>query len=402
MASLSRSTENVRKVTLLALLLMVLILLFDFGSRFVESVQPLPSIGGCYAAANGALGAIPIPEIPSLNLTQSANAVFTFNNRFPNFPPSAQVYSIDPTRINLETVPNANRTATALGFSNPIAQANNTQLRWNNSTNTKQLSFNANTGVWQMTTQYFFDPQALLPKTVNQNSNFYLDRASQIISALNFTNTTLQNIVATSTYALLNSDGNFSSPLNPASANYVVLDIFRNLPATVKRSTTNLSEAQASACNSAANFSGKVYKTDPRKGSLRLVVSGQVQNITQDIYALEFTDFRYSGNSGIYNIISVNDAYSRLQRGEGKLMQLQLASDDGLANNRNLSVTRFSVNADQTELAYFETETYSPFAFPIFVFRGVFETADGQTGRFVFYVDAIQRFATASTSASSN
>lgn len=402
MSSLSRSTENVRKVTLLALLLVVLIMVFDFGSRFVESVQPLPSIGGCYAAANGALGAIPVPEIPSLNLSQSATATYTFNNRFPNFPPSAQVYSIDPTRINLETVPTANRTAAALGFTNAVAQANNTQFSWSNASNTKQLTFNANTGVWQMTTQYFFDPQALLAKTVNQNSSFYIDRARQLVSNLSFTNTTLQNIVATSTYALLNSDGNFTSPLNPASANYVFIDIFRNLPATIKRSTAALSEAQANACNSAANFSGKVYKTDPRKGSLRLVVSGQVQNLSNDIYALDFTDFRYSGNAGIYNILSVNDAYSRLQRGEGKLMQLQLASDDALANNRNLNVTRFSVNADQTELAYFETDGYSPFAFPIFVFRGVFETAEGQNGRFVFYVDALQRFATAGNSAAAN
>lgn len=400
MASLSKTTSNVRKATIVSLIALVLVLIFDVLGKYVESVQPLPSIGGCYTAANSSLGAIPIPDIPAFNLTRTTGATFIFNNRFANFPPSVLIYAIDPTRINLDTVANANRTAAAMGFTNPIAQANNTQFQWSNATNTKQLTFNANTGIWRLATQYFFDPDALRTKVVNQNQSFYSGQAGRILNTLNFSNTTLANPAVTSTYALLGSDGNFTSPLNPASANYVILDVFRNLASTTKRSTASLSEAQAQACNAAANFTGKVYKADPRRGSMRLIVSDQVQNLSTDLYNLEFTDFRYSGITGTYNIISVNDAFSKLQRGEGKLVQIQLSNDDALGPNRDVSISRFSVNADQTELGYFESDTYQPFAFPIFIFKGVFETTDGQTGRFVFYVDAIQRFTVTSTTTS--
>jgi len=374
-------------------------LIFDTLGKYVESVQPLPSIGGCFANASSSLGSVPVPDIVSFALPQTAGASFTLNGRFKSFPPTMLVHAIDATRINLDTVDNAKLTATAMGFSNPIASANNTQFQWKTASNTKQLNFNATTGVWKLTTQYFFDPDALKAKTLNQNQSFYPSQAARILKSLNFTNATLTNTVATSIYATIGSDGNFTSPSNPASASYVVLDIFRNLTSTVKRNATTLSEAQVKACDKAENFIGKVFKQDPRRGSLRLIVSDQLQDLKKDLYGLDFTDYRYSGTTGNYNIVTVEQAFTKLQTGEGKLVQIQLSGDETLGSNRQLNVKRFVINADQTELAYFESDKYQPFVFPIFVFKGVLETADGQTGRFIFYIDAVQRFAAgASTS----
>lgn len=389
MASLSKSTQNARKFMLLGLVGLAAVLLVDLLGRYVQSVQPLPAIATCYPIANNSLGVAGAINIPSISLAQGSQPTFALNGRFGTFPPTAFVYGVEQPRVALDTLPKAEATAQSIGFTTSTSR--NNVLSWQNASRTRALEFNSVSGKWQLRTQYFFDPVAQRTKQLNQTASFYENRAGTLLGRFGFNDFTFERPISVATFAALQPSGEFINPLNPSSAEYVVLDIYRNLSAANVRSSTQLSEAQRTACKDQPSYQGKVYTADPRVGSLHLVVTNQVQTPADDVMAMDFINYKYSLNAGVYNIVTVEEAYSRLQLGEGKLVLSQLSEDDYFASSKPLNVRRFVINAVQTELAYFEPSEYSPMIMPIYVFRGSLETSDGKSGRFVFYVDALQR-----------
>jgi hypothetical protein len=343
-------------------------------------------------APNNAFGPLPEPVIPNVSIAGDSKPTFDLSNgQLPRFPDTVLVYNISLPRVSFDTLDKTVRSAGQLGFTNTYQEVSSNVLRWQNPSGTRSLEVDNNTGRWQMRTQYFFDTIALLNRQLNTIPNYYGQRGVSIASQLGFTDDSFNQPPSVATFARLGTDGLFTNPLTSASANYVVVDIYRNLPMSALKPTNQLNEAQKQLTNRPQETKGKVYKADPRRGAIRLVVGGDATKTNEDVFAIDFQAYRYSTNYGIYSVVTPQEAITRLQQGKGSLMQIQLLTDDYFGNNKQLSVKRFVIEPTETELAYFEGGDDSKYTYPIYVFKGRVETNDNKTGRFVFYVDALQR-----------
>jgi hypothetical protein len=392
MATLNQTAGNLRRVILIAIVAMVVILALDTAGKFLNSrYNPFNEIPSFYLDANGLLGNIPEPNIPSLAIADSSNPTFTIEGAFGSFPNTGLVYAINQPRLTLDTTDNAESTATALGFTAQYTTIGEDTLRWQNPSETRSLSFQQLTKTWEMRTQYFFDAVAQLPKQVNTAANFYENKVSQVLSRLGFDEQNIRENEVIISYSELGVNGLFTKPLEARNADYVSIDVYRQLQAALPKPRNQLTEAQTQIENPPLEVKGLVYTQDPRKGSLRIIASDQLEDLTRDIYALDFIDFDYNYSPGVYNILSPAEAWERVRQGEGSLVLLQLQTDDYFAPNRSLSVNRFAADASQTELGFYEPSQWDGFAYPIYIFRGRVDTAEDTTGRFVFYIDALQR-----------
>lgn len=396
MASLYNTANRIRRIFFIAMTAVIFILVVDTAVKYIQSpnspFQPAPNF---YLETNSVLGEIAAPSIPSLSIAnEDTQPSFLVNGRFPEYPTTCLVYSIDRPRETLSTVANATKTATALGFIEQYEDISSRELLWKNNqeTPTRTLLFNKVEQTWRMTTQFFVDINKSNTENVNDDVSFYANNSlkTNILRALNFTDRSITEGVAEPKLAKLNVNGFFSSPFNPAEADYVYYPIYRQLNFALLKPASQL----PSGLEPPEEFVGKVYKTDPRVGSLQMTIAGTLRSTadySKDIFDISFADYTYNFSYGVRKIISPDQAWSRVQNGDGSLVLIQLDSTDYFAGNDSVDVKRFTLNAAATEMGYWEPDEWDGFVYPIYIFRGQIETQDGQTGKFIFYVDALSR-----------
>lgn len=142
------------------------------------------------------------------------------------------------------------------------------------------------------------------------------------------------------------------------------------------------------------DYKGNVYKSDPRLGSAHIIVTGEVENLKRDVYELDFTDYEYNENYGIYGLLTPQEAWNEVQLGNGALVLIQPQTADYFSPSAVLNVSRFVASATDVELGYWEPPVTDPnlYAYPIYIFRGRAELAGNKPpAQFVFYVDALRR-----------
>lgn len=396
MATLTQTVGNIRRVVIVALVAVVLIVIGDLLLRLITYEPPVTiSDINAWVGATEALGQIPAPEIPSLEIGADSEPVFAIDGDLPSgpaAPETAFVYSVPRPRETLTTVDEAVSSASALGFFTSYEKsllANGvSQYIWSKNDGVRTLEYQIGTEFerWTMKTQFNFDANAQLPKSITTDTTFYERVGVGVLSALGFNDSSLTGGEAVATLGKLGADGFLTQPTNPASADYVDLQFYHKLQIAEPSNQARTLDEDYDELESV------VYREDPREGSLSMIVSDELEDPDIDIYRLDFNRFTYEQDSyGVYNVVSPAQAWERIRQGQGSLTLLQVQPYNHFGQNRQLSVRQFTADAPATQLAFFEPEEWTGYLYPIYVFEGRVDTIDGKVGRFVFYVDALDR-----------
>lgn len=392
-SNLYDTAVKIRQGVVVVLIVVILVLIGDAVIKFLNSDKsPFFVEQSPYLDPNYALLDVPVPNIPTLTIDDNSKPTYIFDGVFSDFPDSAFVYTVERPREKLDTIQQATKTANTVGFTAAYSEVTTEDLQWQNSAQTRTLTFNRNTQAWKLRTQYFLDAEAQKPKTVLADITSYESKARSVISSMGFSDQSLNRGKIEAKFAKLGIDGLFTNPINPSSADYIVVDVYRQLDMSRLKSASQ--RPTQTTGTEPKDYDGYVYKDDPRIGSLNMVLTGQASDLTKDLYALDFVNYEYNYNYGIYGIISAKEAWDQVRLGKGALRLLQPATADFFSPSQALNVTRFVADASKTELAYWEPPLSdgTRFIYPIYIFRGTAELADNSApANFVFYMDALKR-----------
>lgn len=396
MNSLTKTATIIRRVTIIFLVAAVLVLTVDFLIKLIESAPtPPPTSVERWLFFDNLLGSVPRPTMDSIPISSESTPTFAVDGDFPSgasAPSTALVYEVNPPVFTLGSEDQAIDTAAALGFFGDYEQqqrSTGSQLfTWQREEGVRTLTYEILPNEferWRLITQFNFDASAQRPKSVNSDTTFYSNRAQGLLNTLGFALPTLQDGVSVATAGKLGADGLLRQPVSITSADYVDVQTYHAVE--IAR------PSQAGKTLDYESLTGKVYRNSPRTGSLSMTVSDEASDTANDIYNIDHLKFEIdTSNIGVYNIVSYAEAWERVRSGLGSLTLLQLQPFDRFQENQpNLNVKTFTADAVSSELAYFIPDTWDGLIYPIYVFSGRVDTADGQVGRFTFYVDALDR-----------
>lgn len=392
MASLYQTTNRVRKFIVIALAVMAIIMvgnfIIDFSKKPVSVVSENERF---YMFANRLFGDVPKPTIPTLDFDTDGNATFSLESVHGTYPDVAYVYKIEEPSDKLLNFRNAKYAASVLGF-NPdgFVDLGKNDFNWISTDGTKVLSYNKISQVWSLRTDYFTNIAALDDKQMLEDDDDYAREAYSLLRDLGFDTTGFAEGRAQVTYADLAADGIFNSVDRVTAADFAFVSIFRKLDlADLKDSSVRPEPPEGQ--DDPPEVDGVVYSDDPKLGQISFMVSNELEDYSKDVFAMDFINYEYSATKGSYLIITPEEAWSRVQRGQGSLTLLQPQGNNFFAEFKPLNVKRYIADARRTELAYYEPKTWTGFVYPIYIFKGRAELEDGRQASFMIYVEAIKR-----------
>jgi hypothetical protein len=389
MASLYVASNNARKIGVVILVVVTIFLLADTFIRFSDVSKQTNTTRRFYLDPDLALGSFTAHEIPGINFDRSVPIVQ--ESIHPVFPDVSYVYKIEQPREKLGTFENASKTATTLGFTAKGAKdLGSNNFQWISDDNTKVLNFNRVNQTWSLTTQYENNVDAIKAKKIGSNIASYNARAKNIVTALGFsTGIGMDNAFIDSRYVIRGNQGDIFETQKSTDANYVIMDVFRQLPQSALKLPSDQPSLLPSETKPQETI-GIVYTSDPRKGEVHLVVSNDVTSFAKDIFEMKFTNFEYS-TKGNYYVTTPEEAFTRLQRGQGSLVAIQPEGEDYFTPYIEESVSRIIIDARRTEMGFYEPETWTGLTYPIYILKGRAELTDGKLAKVTFFVDAIKR-----------
>ncbi len=392
MASLYKSVQNTRRIAIGILIFFVLVMVWNVLQSFQRSQNNLVDneTSRAYMTANRIFGEIEFPEIPSIQYNQ--DATFRIESAHQTFPDVSYVYKIEEPRQKLLSFENALRTVGVLGFNNQEQNEVETNLfRWLKDNNSKILEYEQRLQKWQMDTLYLENEAAIQRKVLNPDLNRYINQTGSLLSRLGFdSGLGLNNGIVEARYTRIGLDGVFVDVTSVDSAEYVLLNVYRNLSQADLKDATDLPR-NIDRNQLPEATSGKVYNDDPRFGQVKLMVSNSVTDLQNDIFEIDYTDFEYNPNAGAYILVTPEEAWDLVQTGKGYLTLMQAQGSNFFNKPDSVDVRTFVADARLTELAFYEPNEWKGYAYPIYVFTGRADLKDGRQARFVFYVDAIKR-----------
>lgn len=393
MATLYQSTSRVRKGLVGFFIVSIIIILWGFISGLFNSERLFvdPEAGRYYAIADAGLGPIPAVEIPGITFNSEAR----FEQQSAHtaiLPDVGIVYKIDKPRQKLLSVDRAEVVVERLGFELSNRQEGNdpNELIWTKEEGTRTILYNKVDQLFDLNTNYRQNTQALSRKTM-LSLDTYIQQALTSTRSLNLDSFGFNTPTISATFTTLGVDGIFRDTTEQSNADFVFIDVQRDIPlANLK--TVGLPEIPAGLEDIIVDRTGVVYSDDPRFGQIHYVTSGEFSDLARDTFELEFIDFEYNLNeTGVYPIITPDEAWVNIQRGQGSLVFIQPQGENYYGSFDSIEVREFTADFRETELGYWEPNEWTGFVTPIYIFRGTATLNDGRLAEFIFYVDALKR-----------
>lgn len=390
MASLYESTSRSRKIVIVILVVVVGYLGLDFLNNYNTFQQQNNVQRRFYMEYDGKFGAIPAAQIPGIKVNGNPN--YTLESAHGSFPDVAYVYEINQPRETLQSFENALEIVDELGFDRTTSQQNGDVVTWTKDNGSKTLTYNRRLQQWELKTNYTTNIYALGSKTLGTNLEDYNSQAESVVSQFNFDDSEgFEEATVFSIFAAIGLDGIFIDPsLAQRSPEYVFVDVFKNLPYSDLK-VASLRPTLKPGEKEPEPVEATVYTSDPRIGSARFVVSNRFRDLTKDLFEMYFTNFNYSATTGKYFVVTPDEAWNNVTQGKGSLVFIQPQNGNYFADTEQIQVTRFFADARQTQVGYWEPETWQKYVYPIYIFKGRAELSDGRLANFIIFIDAIKR-----------
>lgn len=341
-----------------------------------------------------------IDEVNFEGIAYNLDAQFNLNGRhIQEFPDTSFVYQVEKPRNRVLDLSNIEKIANNLGFTGIYNKSGNI-VQWLNLDKTKDFTIDLENRIWSLKTKYLENESALARKVLLE-SDLGGDDALEIEYEKKV-NDILNTLGLRSAYGFTEPyvkaeiikrgiDGFIVDVDEVSEAEYIHIAISRVLPLIELKPRGERPEGDPPIFPSTA----RVYSDDPREGQIRAIVSNRLRDFTTDLFELDFTDFEYKVptelTQGVYAIITPDEAWSKVQLGEGALEFIRTSGSNYFANYSNVDVLRFEAQSEKTKLGFYEPNEWTGFVTPIYVFEGIATMKDGSIAEFIFYVDAIKR-----------
>jgi hypothetical protein len=395
LASLYQSTIRARKILFIILSFFAFVLLYNLYSNLTakEDLIGEAEANRFFMIADAAFGEVPAPGFNGM--TYNSDAQFRLNSVHPStFPDVSYVYKIEQPREKLLSFENALNTVVKLGFIREgYTELDENTFRWQKDNNSKTLEYNKELQSWKFRTEYYENESALQVKTLYETIERYINTSGNLISSLNFLVFGMEKATIEARFAKLGLDGVFVDSPTATESDYVFMNYFRKLPQADLKPKEILPQVEDETLIPLP-AEGRVYSRDPRFGQIKIIISNRLNDLTRDIFEIDFTDFEYSTIKASYFIVTPDEAFDLIQRGNGSLVFVQPQGINYLApglSTGNTEVVEFVLDAKRTELGYFEPAEWTGYVTPIYIFKGSATLKDGRQANVVIYVDAIKR-----------
>lgn len=407
-ASLFQTAGSLRKYIAGFLVFVVIYLLITaiIGLFAGDPLPPAPEFRRFYMNPTTIFGPIlPEPKIPSIEYNR--NATFFLNGTHTiTFPDAAYVYSIERPRQSALSFQKAEEVVNYLGFNseNPISSEDSIFV-WQNPEATKTITYDRRNRIWDITTDLAADFAAQRAFIGFTQTNEYERSFETVIEDLGFDQ--FQGLagntgIFTGQFVDLLADGTIEVTFLSSNADFAYLNLFRQLRLADLKPRDQLPVLEVGE-TLPEPVDARVFRNTPTHGQIRMMVSNDLRNPSQDIFRLEFREYEF-GPASAYLIVTPDEAWTRVQNGLGSLVSLISPRDDEFDLPPTAEITRFSANPFSTQLAYWEPDnwkevtTYSrnndaigvALVYPIYVFRGEAELSDGTTAEFIIFVNAVK------------
>jgi len=386
-ASLMQVTTTARRFVVGCLVFLLLAIVYQVvRDRIVSPGTLTPGTSDPFLAANNLFGKdLPALSLESLSLAEGSTPEFGVENRFGEFPKNVNVYKVLKPRERFGTVETGEEVAGRLAFTGPFAKLSETELQWKSATRT--LTFEKVLKRWKFETNYSSDAKAQATHKINPDKDAYESGAKTVLSSVGLRIEELERSNG-EVYFMNLENGQLKEVSSPSSADFAQVQLFwQRVVATPK---DKIFVAGTSVPNETAPIVGNVYRENPVLGSSTVILSDAGTSI-DNLYAFELTQWEIDPVSGVYAIITPEEAWDKVQKGEAFLRQLVRNGKSPLGLYEPLVVKRFVTSNEDVSIGYFESTNYSEYELPIYVFKGRAELADGGEAEFVFYVDALKR-----------
>ncbi len=399
MATLYDASKTGRKVLFGFLIFTLLVLVIETISNAQQAAILTPTnTARYYMNPDRAFGDISRPNIPGISLDSSVTPSYSLESVFTVLPDVAYVYKIDKPREKLGSFEAAQTSVNKLGFNPLVYTTDNNLFTWETASGTKVIKYDKENLTWSMTTDYTNNIEAKRIKTLNNTIDPYERSALSLIKSLGFDTTGFDTGLVDARFAKYNN-GTFFNNDNPAEADYVVINIFRNLSFADLKPTDELPQTDNKALIPKP-IDAYVYTADPRIGEIHVIASNKLSDYKKDVFELNFTDYEYSIDSnsadgllrGSYLIITPEEAWTKIQQGQGSLVSLIPQSGNYFGDQPDtVSVRKFVADRSKTLLGYYEPKDWTGYVYPIYIFKGRAEMNDGRQAEFTYYIEAIKR-----------
>ncbi|MBD3280009.1 hypothetical protein GF389_00610 [Candidatus Dojkabacteria bacterium] len=353
---------------------------------FNNDNDPLGGTSSPYSYTDESFGAIEYPEITSLAIEEDSKPSFAVLGQFEDSPTSVNIYQVEKPRETLGSTVKAKDLAETLNF-NSSSINQETTLKW--SEGGRELVFNKLTQNSSYRNNVLFNSELNKPEFLDIEEINTL--TNSLASSLKFQLSQERRVIEYLTKA-----GNAVATTDVASnADFVRSKYSQNFEIVSLR--TSVVENDSGIGSRAEALDADIYFNDINKSSYMITVSNEERQLAsnkEDIdYLVSFENNELqidSENVATYPLKSIENAWEEVKDGEASLKYLVKDNENAYSEYNPMQVSRFIVDPDLSELGFFAPDEWKGYIYPIYVFRGSAELANGQNASFIFYVKAIE------------
>ncbi|MFQ5492733.1 MAG: hypothetical protein ACE5DX_01060 [Candidatus Dojkabacteria bacterium] len=394
-SQLTRSTSLARK----AVIGFIVFAIFTFICQFIldlvdEGIKttPTPSDPAAYLKVDNALGDIPRPVITSLTLESGTQASYALDEagRLPDSPPVINVYEILEPRETFGSTQRGRSMAEVLGFPRQETRLADDILFWENRTLTRSLSYHKVLQEWNYDVTIATDSATSQFVPLKSEQGFYTSKASGLLSNLGISNANFSNKFNRVDFINF-SNGVMSRVLDPEDGRYARISLYKSVESSTLAPNYKPDREDESPPETVVS---EVRKYDFLSGPANFIVQGTAETPSTDYVHLDFKDYTY-GESGVYQLISPQQAWLDIQANLGYLIWLRPEDIDVFGEFGQYRVVEFNVLVDSVRVIYIEPdewktrEPWTHYLQPFYMFEGFATLDDGRQAEFAFIVNAL-------------
>jgi len=383
---LEETTTTARRVFVGCGIIVIVILLYNFASKFLKPSEspfnPYPT------EAEDRFGNLPELSFNSLLLSEGSEPtyrIYTTDGDLPSIHQFINVYKTKTPRQSLTAQDDALATAKALGFTVKAKVISSTELKWNE--NNRTLKINKLFGTVRLTTNYRKHKEASKDRNIKPKYNSHVNQAKNFLSKANlFPSEYVENSDTSLTYLRLTKNYQLRQASAVSEANMIRVDFFKKEESLTPIALKSFSDEEKENIRELAEFS-TVNQNNPYIGLVYIIFGGSQGK--GGIYEVRYTDWELEEKSR-YKTISVEKAWEAVQKNEGSLQYLYEPNADPYKPYVPLDIEEYLLT--DVEIMYYSSHQYIQYLQPVYKFSGLAPLTDEDTlANFVIYYPAIKR-----------
>lgn len=398
---LSKATDTARKGIIVFLIFAISTFIFRFIFGLTDPdqgiIRPSTTPPSPYVKASQELGKIPRPEITSLPLTADSNPRYSLQNRdtLPDFPPVANIFVINKPREKLGNTTQGREVAEKLEFSGRERIINQNIMFWQTEDTSRSLSYDKLLEIWDYETDLTkenLDEEQKDSLGISTVDGFYDTVGESIINSLGLGSNFFKESNSTVNYVDINrASGEIVSSVPAESAKYVNISQFKKVEAATLNSSYRPQKDEIAL----QAYISDVRKTDYRNGVFDMILRGEGNELLPDIVNYGYKEFSY-GQRGVYNLQTPEEAFIKVQNGEGIIYWLKLKNEDQFSDPIALDVLEFKVEGSRVSLIYIEPDDWKEdqpwtnYLQVYYLFEGTALLKDGREADFAIILESLK------------